>query len=213
MPGRVLATIALLVALATAGSAVAGRFDFKVIGVRGGDTLNIRERVDDPNRISGTPIRGRIPAGANGVAGTGATMQVGSSRWYEVSYGGTRGWVNGRFLVPTNRKIDHELQSALFCSGTEPFWSVKIGESEAELTEPAAPPKRYSVAAREPLDGRKDALAVRLVSDSAPEISALIQHKEWCSDGMSDLQYGFEAQVLGLDDSAKPRRGCCSLLR
>jgi len=40
-----------------------------------------------------------------------------------------------------------------------------------------------------------------------------VQHKEWCSDGMSDLEYAFEVRIIGLKTGEVPLHGCCSLLR
>jgi uncharacterized membrane protein len=101
----------------------------------------------------------------------------------------------------------------LFCGGTEPFWALRVESETAELQRPDASPARYSVAVREAFQGRNDALAIRLVSDDGSDISALVQHKEWCSDGMSDLEYGFEVRLVGLSDGDVPLMGCCSLLR
>lgn len=207
----VLVTLQALLAPATATQA--GKFEFRVTGVNRSDVLNIRERVDDQATITQKKVLGQIPAGSGGVYGSGATIKVGPVRWYEVRYKSTRGWVNGRYLKPVSSELESELSSNLFCGGTEPFWVLRIGHDTAELTRPDAPPARYSIAIREPFQGRNDALAMRLVSQSAPAISALVHHKEWCSDGMSDLEYAFEVRVIGLADSDAPLQGCCSLLR
>lgn len=215
MPPRVLATVAaglFALLLVPALAAQAGRFEFRVIGVNRSDALNVRERVEDQDSISGAKVLGQIPANATGVLGSGATQRVGRTRWFEISYGETRGWVNGRYLAPTSAQLGSELRSNLFCSGTEPFWSLKVEDSSAEVRLPGEPPISYSIAAREPFQGREDSLALRIVSDTGPEISALVQHKEWCSDGMSDLEYAFEVRVIGLGGE-RPLRGCCSLLR
>lgn len=190
-----------------------GKYEFRVVGVTRSDVLNMRERVDDQSRISDSRILGQIPANASGVLGTGASQLVGKTRWFEVRYGEAFGWVNGRYLAPLSPRLDKELASNLFCSGTEPFWSLRIEKEAAEVRQPDEQIERFSVAIREPFQDRQDALAVRLVNDTAPEISALIQHKEWCSDGMSDLEYAFEVRIIGLGGSERPLRGCCSLLR
>ena len=59
-----------------------------VRGVAANDVLNIRER---PNASSA--IRGYIPPNACGVE-----VRNRSGNWYRVVYGGTSGWVNGRYL-------------------------------------------------------------------------------------------------------------------
>ena len=175
---RLLALSSLPILMALAGAAHAGKFEFRVTGVKRSDMLNIRERVDDQATISQKKILGQIPANSGGIYGSGATLRVGSSRWYEVRYKNVRGWVNGRYLRPVSSDLTSELQSDLFCGGTEPFWALKVEQKTAELTRPDKPPVRYTVAIREPFQGRKDALALRLVSETGPAISALVQHKE-----------------------------------
>ncbi len=212
MPFRT--SLALLIALlAPAIAAQAGKYDFRVTGVSRSDVLNIRERVDDQASISQTKILGQIPADGKGVLGSGASLKIGKARWFEVRYKDIRGWVNGRYLEPISQQLQRELEANLFCAGTEPFWSLKVEDGAAEVHEPDAEPKRYTVAIREPFQGRDDALALRLVSEAGPEISALVQHLEWCSDGMSDLDYAFKVRVVGLRDGERPLHGCCSLLR
>jgi len=208
----ILTTLPLLL-LAPAIAANAGKYEFRVTGVSRSDALNIRERVEDQSSISQTKVLGQIPANGTGVLGSGASLKIGKARWFEVRYKDTRGWVNGRFLKPISPELGREFQSNLFCSGTEPFWALKVEDDDAEVRQPDAAPEHYTVAVREPFQGRDDALALRLVSETGPEISALIQHTEWCSDGMSDLDYAFEVRAVGLRDGERPLRGCCSLLR
>ena len=210
---RLLVLFSLAMLMALADKAHAGKFEFRVTGVKRSDVLNIRERVDDQATISQKKILGQIPANSGGVYGSGATLRVGSSRWYEIRYKNVRGWVNGRYLQAVSSDLGSELESNLFCGGTEPFWALKVERNTAELSRPDGPPVRYTVAIREPFQGRKDALALRLVSETAPAISALVQHKEWCSDGMSDLEYAFEVRIIGLKTGEVPLHGCCSLLR
>ena len=212
---RVLLALASGLVTLMLGQAIAeaGRYEYRVTGVMPSDRLNVRERVDDQDKISASKILGQIPANASGILGSGATQRVGNTRWFEVRYGEVRGWVNGRFLAPLSPKIGRELESNLFCSGTEPFWSLKVENSSAELLQPDEKPERVNVLVREPFQGREDALALRLADDGGPELSALVQNKEWCNDGMSDLEYAFEVHILGLRGRDQPLRGCCSLLR
>lgn len=216
MPLRVLLGLAsslTLLLLAPPISAQAGKYEFRVVNVARSDFLNVRERVSDQDSISAAKILAQIPARTDGVLGSGASQLVGRTRWFEIRYGETRGWVNGRFLSPKSSQLDGELESNLFCAGTEPFWSLKIEDNSAEMRRPDQQPEQFSIAVREPFQGREDALAIRIVNDMGPEISALVQHKEWCSDGMSDLEYAFQVRLVGREDGGEPLRGCCSLLR
>jgi uncharacterized membrane protein len=203
---------ALLSAM-TGLAAGADRYEFRVVGVRSADALNIRARVERQDQISDTEVLGRIPARSSGVMGTGASQRVGPTRWFEVRYGSVLGWVNGKYLEPLSPDINDALTSNLFCSGAEPAWSMKIEDNRAEVHHADETPERYSVSLREPFQGRPDVLALQLTSDNAPEINALIQHKEWCQDGLSNLEYAFEVRVVGPRGEERPLRGCCSLLR
>lgn len=204
--------LCLIAAMAAASGLgfAAGRFEYRVVGIAPSDQLNVRERPNSQSRIGATKVVGRIPP-AGTVLGTGATLRVGPARWFEVRYGDVRGWVNGRFLAPTGA-IGPELEADLFCSGAEPFWSLKIEREGAEFKSADGAPENYTVAAREPFQGRRDVLAIKVVSDRG-SISALVQHKEWCSNGASDIDYAFEARVVGIGGSDKPLRGCCQLQR
>ena len=114
---RLLVLFSLAMLMALADKAHAGKFEFRVTGVKRSDVLNIRERVDDQATISQKKILGQIPANSGGVYGSGATLRVGSSRWYEIRYKNVRGWVNGRYLQPVASDLGSELESNLFCGG------------------------------------------------------------------------------------------------
>jgi uncharacterized membrane protein len=201
--------------LATMAELAAGadRYEFRVVGVRSSDALNIRARIESQQQISDAEVLGRIPARSTGIVGTGASQKVGPTRWYEVRYGNVLGWVNGKYLEPLSPDVNDALASNLFCAGAGPAWSMKIEDDRAEVHHADEKPERYSVSVREPFQGRSDVLALQLTSDNAPEISALIQHKEWCQDGLSNLEYAFEVRMVGLRGEERPLRGCCSLLR
>jgi hypothetical protein len=68
---------------------------YTVHGVVAPDTLNVRAR---PDPHSAALVQ--IPADAPGIVASGKRRPVGASTWWEVSYRGHRGWVNGRFLAP-----------------------------------------------------------------------------------------------------------------
>jgi uncharacterized membrane protein len=210
----VLAFACIIAAIAAASglSRAAGRYEFRVVGVTAPDALNIRERPESQNNISTAKIVGRIPANASGIVGSGATRNVGGTRWFEVRYKDVRGWVNGKYLAPMSAKLDGELSANLFCAGAEPFWSLKVEQDKAELKRAEGEPERYSLAAREPFQGREGTLALRLVSDNGA-VSALVQHKEWCSNGSSDVDYAFEVRAIGIAGDEKALRGCCMLQR
>jgi hypothetical protein len=67
---------------------------YVVRGVIAPDTLNVRQQ---PDPRSAAVVR--IPADARGIVASGKRRQIGASAWWEVTYRGRRGWVNGRFLA------------------------------------------------------------------------------------------------------------------
>ena len=205
--------LSLIAALAAASGLgfAAGRFEYRVVGIAPSDALNVRDRPDSQKRIGATKVVGRIPPNAGTVLGTGATLKLGTARWFEVHHGNVRGWVNGRYLASTG-PVGPELDADLVCSGAEPFWSLKIERDGAEFKSADGAAERYTIAAREPFQGRRDMLAIKVVSDRG-SISALVQHKEWCSNGASDVEYAFEVRVVGIGGSDKPLKGCCMLQR
>jgi len=189
------------------------RFMFDVVGVKPGDWLNVRERIDDEAKISSARIVASLPPGTRGVMGSGASRMIGKNRWFEVTHDGVRGWVNGRFLKPGSGSLGRLAWTNLFCSGTEPFWSVKVINDAATYATPEENAVTFSITIREPLPGRPETAAVQLALGETPQMSLLVTPKEWCSDGMSDFEFGFEATLLLQSAPEHPRRGCCSLLR
>jgi uncharacterized membrane protein len=204
-------TLAALAAASGLGLA-AGRYEYRVVGVEPPDVLNIRERPESQSQIAKSKIVGRIPSGAAGVLGSGASQKLGATRWFEVRYGEFRGWVNGRFLAPVSGQVARDLEADLLCSGTGPAWSLKVEREAAEVNSTGKPAVRYTIATREPFQGREGTLALRLVSDNGA-VSALVQHKEWCSNGSSDVDYAFEVRAIGIAGDEKALRGCCMLQR
>lgn len=203
------ALVALAASLAAPDAARADRFEYRVSGVAADDVLNLRARVPGVEKVSATRVLARIPPGAGGLLGTGTTEMIGSSRWYEVRFGATIGWVNGRFLAPASSALEPALTGGFFCAGADPFWSLRIAGSEAELTEAGRAPHRLAVAARGP-GPEPAAITLSLAGEAGARVD--IRHREWCRDGVSSLDYSFETRVT---PAVGPRilRGCCSLLR
>lgn len=56
--------------------------------------------------------------------------------WREIEFKRIVGWVNARFLKPTNLYL--EAPAALKCGGTEPFWNLEIGGVGGAYASPEA---------------------------------------------------------------------------
>ena len=102
-------------------------------------------------------------------------------------------------------------QGDLDAHGTEPFWAVKIRESQIEFSTPEANiafPNKGGV-----VDGGK---AVWESADGPRPIKVTLSEQAGCSDGMSDLTYPLAAEVVlggttykgcAVKTAEKPREG------
>lgn len=180
---------------------------YKVTGIAAGDSLVIREQPDESRKVSDWKEQGRIPAGSGDVLGTGRAMLVGEQRWMEVAFGTARGWVNAKFLVGGDPA---DLKDASFsCAGTEPFWGVTLqpgGGEYSGVDEKIA----LTTETIQPAMARQFPLFYRMKGANGRTYRAAVLRQEWCSDGMSDFEFGF--QVLLTDDEVF-HEGCCSIKR
>jgi len=96
-------------------------------------------------------------------------------------------------------------------SGTEPFWRVDIKGTDIVLTRPDAPAATATNAGL----AATDAAATWTAQAGATPVTVTVTAGE-CSDGMSDLKYGYTAQVVwggetlkgcGFPTAAQPREG------
>ncbi len=84
--------------------------------------------------------------------------------------------------------------------GNEPFWRVDIKGTDIVLTRPDAPPATATNAGLAATDGQ----ATWTAQAGAVAVMVTIARGD-CSDGMSDLKYGYAAQVTWGDETLK---GC-----
>lgn len=84
--------------------------------------------------------------------------------------------------------------------GNEPFWRVDIKGSDIVLTRPDAPAATATGASLAATDGQ----AAWTAQAGAATVTVSLTRGD-CSDGMSDLKYGYSAQVTWGDETLK---GC-----
>ena len=181
---------------------------YRVTGVPAGDTLTLRAEPNEGGKPSDWKELGRIPANAETVLGTGRSVQVNGQAWAEVSFGGTLGWVNAKFLAAMGDPSD--LKGETFqCSGTEPFWGVTLGPEKGEYSDPeqSFPLTTERV---QPSTARLFPLLYRLMDDKGRSYRATVTQRPGCIDGMSDYAYAFEVLLSG-DDNFE--QGCCVIQR
>ncbi|HUO90250.1 MAG TPA: SH3 domain-containing protein [Rhizomicrobium sp.] len=163
---------ALLLAMLTPASAA----EFAVTGVADDDSLNLRAAPDAKAARVGT-----LASHATGIAIT----ETNANGWVKVSKGGQSGWVNAKFLA-----YDNGLPVALTCSGTEPFWSIRIGYGGADADFSAMDAGRTRITLAPPVaaQGRPHPW---LYSGADKGASFIVIDKATCSDGMSDTSYPY----------------------
>lgn len=193
--------------LALAGGAVlplrAGTLPaaFMVKGVAADDVLNIRA---EPSARAA--VLGQIGPQALNVE----VIEISADgKWGKVAAGGEgNGWVSLAYLE-RQPVLDPALAPRpMTCLGTEPFWSLGLFEQGAEWSTPDTP--------RADLGEVTEAVAPQgfhIRAEEGPErVYNLTISREWCSDGMSDRQFGFAAKLfIESPDGNALLSGCCTL--
>lgn len=183
---------------------------FQVTGVSSADVLNIRA---EPNASSQQVGSFQPEAGPVEVL---ETREINGGNWGRVHAMELDGWVSMRFLAPIN--VDYfantRLPLGLNCSGTEPFWNVGFTEKKVTFAPTGAEPIELPLEVSTTARGRNHRFSVVAV-DRGKRLTAMISRGEQCSDGMSDRNYGWRADVLVEDptDAEMPAsyEGCCRL--
>ncbi len=173
---------------------------FRVTGVAANDVLNIRA---EPNARA--PIVGTLDPFATNIE----VLALSDDRkWGRVSANEGNGWASMRYLEATNHTAQGELPRPMTCFGTEPFWALAMypGGDEYELAG----------------EGRRSLSLVKHVMSHPgyvaifEELSGLTRtltiSRGWCSDGMSDRDYGWSATLF--NETAQGDSllfGCCTL--
>lgn len=176
---------------------------YRVTGVAAGDVLNIRAQPDPAAEIVGA-----LEPDAGGVVVAGTRMEIGGSVWWQVAGGDGPGWVNARYLTPEDDAPPSGDETfALQCTGTEPFWSVRVAEGEARFETPADESKVWQAGPMTRAMGLTGRYAIRLESgDGVGHLAAWRNHR-FCSDGMSDIGFPYEAIVV--TPGGTVYAGCC----
>lgn len=178
-----------------------------VTGVAANDVLNLRQHPD-----AGSALVGSLAPDQRGVEVVGLSAD---GKWAQISQGESAGWASMRFLTTQGRPDWFEMQGALACSGTEPFWGATVDPMQSNqvvISSPDSDERRLDIAALWPGDRWRPVVGMTL--DGATATGMAVVRAEACSDGMSDLAYGlsvdlFLNQTQGSDSSAL--RGCCTL--
>ncbi|MBO0614020.1 MAG: hypothetical protein RL122_1035 [Pseudomonadota bacterium] len=218
-------TMALALTLSVA-SVHAATDVYGVTGVQSGEFLNMRSDAGVSNAITG-----RIPFNGQGIVTTGEEKKVSGTLWAKVYWNGVGGWVSKRYLLaegqtattPTKPVTTRPLTvpppkvvvppakpsaNKLVCSGTEPFWSVEISDTNLIVNMMDGP--RYSVPVTfRQTSANNTTIAVIGGASGTNNTQAFMQKVNSCSDGMSDMSYPYS--VTAVLNNSKVVSGCCKV--
>lgn len=180
----------------------------RVTGVSANDTLKVRA---EP-RAQGRELGELRPDVA--LIETLETNADGS--WTRILWQGDNAWVNSRFLaaVEPARIPGARPPVGLQCSGTEPFWSLRVQDERTLVyATPDLQPQGLALASVSP--ARSGGATLLTAHSAGPNRISTIIAPAQCSDGMSDATYGWRADViLSSEGSGAPPSlfsGCCRL--
>lgn len=194
-------SLAALLLLALSGPAAADPafpWIYDVVGVADDDVLNIRA---EPS--SSAEVVGSLPPDATGIE---AVTVNDNGYWLQIALPESTGWAAAGYLKPRPHDTDYAFTRALNCSGTEPFWGLKIIQDDsAVLSRMDEDDQTFTAYSLQPGRENKTRYTLSLGDTSAALISV-----QQCSDGMSDRIYGLKINVT--INGEKPLSGCCSLV-
>jgi uncharacterized membrane protein len=183
---------------------------FSVVGVVPGDVLNLRSAPD-----ASSALLGSIPPGTE-VIGVGTPTHVEQTTWQRVSYGGTVGWVNARFLksnagAPAANApapvTNLGALEPLICFGNEPFWGIQFQPNGSATCEAMCegPPGLRVVNVSLTSSGEPRGFDL-LDAQGALFLRGELRKTGKCSDGMSDNVHPYAFKGVG---KRGPFQGCC----
>ncbi|KPP89141.1 MAG: Bacterial SH3 domain [Rhodobacteraceae bacterium HLUCCA08] len=172
-----------------------------VTGVAADDVLNIRA---EPNAAA--PIIGTFAHDATDVE----VIRDNAAGWGLVNVGERTGWVSLAYLRRHPNQFQGYVPPIRTCFGTEPFWSLHLTGEDLRFDRLGeAPVTLPDYRMHQPMS-RFENIMIEAGTGDARIVGAL--RHEFCSDGMSDGEYGLSLTFLrGSGDGAEAFSGCCTL--
>lgn len=137
--------------------------------------------------------------------------------WVRVPLAEGDAWAARDALRPATvaRLGDSALPVGLLCTGTEPFWSLRLDADHAVFGEPGAADDAFGVFAIAPARGRPRFPAMVTLMQDARSMVAVIRPGA-CSDGMSDRTQPWLVDLVrqepdGAGGVLTLHTGCCRL--
>lgn len=132
-----------------------------------------------------------------------------SGNWGRILWLDKTGWVAMNFMQAI--EIPHLANTivpiGLLCAGTEPFWTMEIESAESAVlstTESITPMSLSNVSVSK--NRAKDPVAIEFLTNDLTVLTVV--SRESCSDGMSDINYSWAADLLTQPDLSL-LSGCC----
>jgi uncharacterized membrane protein len=170
---------------------------YRVKDLASGEVLPLFQQPDGDSELVG-----ELRWDARDVVLSGASTEVDGHVWYQAVHDGAYAWIDAAHLAPQDddRTENYPLQ----CLGTEPFWSVRINGG-AIFETPDVAPTSWTASEWLPARGLIGRYMIRLSSGYGTGYLAML--RQTCSDGMSDINYPFEAIMITPGQAV--RAGCC----
>lgn len=173
---------------------------YDVTGVSADDTLNVRA-----GPAVTAQVLDELGPERDGIEVVGFADD---RRWGQINIGEGTGWISMAYMErQENQNPVPKTPVPLWCYGTEPFWSVEIGQTDVSFTDPGMD----EPALVQPIDYYASVPHSPRGAIVAGDISGFVS-RELCSDGMSDRQYGWRIDFLRSGNGGHFMfSGCCTL--
>jgi uncharacterized membrane protein len=183
---------------------------YKVVGVSASDLLNVRSQA----AIS-AQIVDNLRFDATAITVTGVSQRGSDATWWQIIQP-TVGWVNSRFLaLADDSNAEPMIGFSLWCTGTEPFWSLEIEGEHARFKTPEGDQASWTASGWRLAAGQRPGhrFAIQLGADGTHAVgwAALWRPQQFCTDGMSNLEFPYE--VIVTTPTGRDLAGCCARAR
>lgn len=169
-----------------------------VVGVAEDDVLNIRADASAASAIIGTL--------AHDATNIEVIRPNDAETWGLVNAGETAGWVALGFMARQPGQFDSHFPEFTSCGGTEPFWSLDRNDGTATL--------RIFLTERpeltQPILFETGTVNHRHRYSFGTEGLVGVVSRQYCDDGMSDMEFGLELNLV-LPGEGLHLQGCCSI--
>ena len=199
---------------------------FSVTRVDPHDHLNVREEAGTRHDIIAT-----IPADAEGVVTLGDSEKIGRNTWVKVAWGPIKGWVNKRYLKPSEAENEDEdededkndqpqyrsrirtpdtkadQETKLECGGIKPFWNIDVSEDDINVN---IKDDHYTlpVTSRRKITSSRKSFIVKGRSGK-DSVKLYFNKDNSCKDGITNIKYPFT--VKAVINGYQSYSGCCNL--